>query len=254
MRAPAAGHDRRAPSAVRTVELLGRAESPRCVGLVGAALACAGLLVIWAASLSLTEPLYVSELGAEGMPTAPALTVGLLLVAGGGAAVAWAARGVRSRAPLVGAWAPTLTLAVASAAFALASQIPCTAGCPVPGAAAFTAQDLAHVVVATLGFVAACVAMLQTTFSDLPRWVARFSLGVGASVALVAGGGGVIALLQIRTHAGGVLEHVAATLAIVWLAVLGVALATERAPGAPRRSGPVEQGGALGRSSRSAQR
>lgn len=206
--------------------------------MAGAVCALAGLLLVWAARLWLGQPVYVSELGAEGAPTAPVLAVALLLVAVGGGAVAWAARGLRSRAPLVGRWAPALTLAVSSGAFALASQVTCTAGCPVPLGATFTWQDLAHVVIASLGFAAACVAMVQTAFTAVPRWLALVSFGAAASVVLVAGAGGLLALLRVPGYVGGTLEHVAASLALSWLAVLGVALALQERPvpaaGAPR--------------------
>ncbi len=156
--------------------------------------------------------------------------VALLLVAAGGGAVAWGSRQVRSRAPLVGRWAPAATLWVASGAFALASQVPCTAGCPVPVGATFTWQDLAHVMVGTLGFAAACVAMLQISVADVGQRTARASLGCAVAVTLVAGTGGVLALLRVPGAAGGYLEHVATTIAVGWLAALGASLALERRP------------------------
>ena len=66
------------------------------------------LAIIWGARLTVPRELYVSELGAQGMPTAGWFEVALLLVVAGGSAIAWAGRRVRSRVRVLSAWAPAV--------------------------------------------------------------------------------------------------------------------------------------------------
>lgn len=169
--------------------------------------------------------MYVSELGAVGEPTAEWFRAALLLIVIGGSLVAWAGRGVRTVAPILRAWTPAISLWIGCAFFLVASQVTCTAGCPLPVGASFTWQDLVHTSVAVLAFAAACWAMLQTSFSRGHLALARFSLGSGIAVALVAGTGGILSLARFGTNVGSVLELVATTIAIGWLAVFGVAVA-----------------------------
>ncbi|MDP1788810.1 MAG: hypothetical protein Q8K56_00640, partial [Rhodoglobus sp.] len=65
--------------------------------LAGSILVAAALVIIWAARLTVPRELYVSELGAEGEPTARWFEIALLLIVVGGSAIAWAGRDVRSR-------------------------------------------------------------------------------------------------------------------------------------------------------------
>lgn len=206
--------------------------TPALVGAaVGAVLVTVALVLLWVLRARADRPLYVSGLGADGEPTAAAFEVALLLVAAGGFLVAWAARHVRARPSrarslrALAAWTPAVTLVVASAAFLLASQVRCSSGCPVPGTPASTWADLVHTASATLGFAAAAVAMLQTAFSDAPRPVVRLSLVAAAGLALAAGTGGVLSLAGVDTDVGAVMEYVATSVGLGWLAALGVALA-----------------------------
>ncbi len=195
------------------------------LALTGSALVLGALAVVWVLTAMADHPLYVSGLGADGEPTAGAFEVALLMVSAGGAAVAWAGRGLRSYAPLLGRWSPSITLAVASAAFLLASQVTCTAGCPVPGTPASTWQDLVHVSSAVLGFAAAVVAMVQTAFAVGARGLPELSLVAGTCVAVVSGAGGILSLVGFATDVGALMEHVATSLALGWLAVLGTVVA-----------------------------
>ncbi|WP_209559815.1 DUF998 domain-containing protein [Frigoribacterium sp. PvP032] len=215
---------------------------------VGSALTAVALVLIWVARSRVDRPVYVSELGADGEPTAALFEAALLLVVAGGLLVAWAARGLRAgrgmRAAgrLLGAWTVSTSIATASGLFLVASQVPCTAGCPLPVGATFTVQDLVHTTSAVLAFTAACVAMLQASFVAGRRRLRVLSMLSGVSVALIAAAGGLLSLLRVGTDVGGVLELVATTIAIGWLIVLGVStLGTGSQTGPVRgRSHPAE--------------
>ncbi|HEV7956303.1 MAG TPA: DUF998 domain-containing protein [Marisediminicola sp.] len=195
------------------------------VSVFGCVLVTLALLIIWTARATLLREAYVSELGAEGEPTARWFQSALLLIVLGGSAIAWASRGIRSTAPLLGRWTPAVSLWIGCAFFLLASQVTCTPGCPLPIGATFTWQDLIHTLAAVIAFAAASVAMVQASFAVGHRHIARFSLAAGVVVATIAGVGGILSLLQFGTQVGSVLEFIATTTALVWLVVFGGALA-----------------------------
>jgi len=192
--------------------------------LAGSILVSLALVVIWAARLTVDRPVYVSELGADGEPTAGWFEFALLCVVGGGGAIAWAGRGIRSGARFIGRWSPSVSLAVAAGFFFVASQVPCTAGCPLPVGDTFTGQDFVHTLAAVAAFAAACVAMLQASFARGRRLLRRLSMVAGVSVALIAATGGILSLLRFGTDVGSVLELVATTIAIGWLVVYGLSI------------------------------
>lgn len=183
-----------------------------------------GLGLLWGARIAADRFVYVSELGADGEPTAWAFRWALLLIAGAALVVAGAARELRSRLRVLARFTPSFSLVVAAAAFAFASQVTCTSGCPLPVGPAFTWQDLLHTAVAVLGFAAACVAMLQVATARNHPGLARLSLLSAIGVAVVAGAGGILSLARVMVGLGGILEFVATTLALLWLAALAVAL------------------------------
>lgn len=168
--------------------------------------------------------MYVSEFGAVGEPTAEWFEAALLLLVSGAAVIALVGRRIRSHAPVLGAWAPAVSLLAACGFFLVASQVTCTAGCPLPVGATFTWQDFIHTLCAVLAFAAACWGMLQLSFVRGYRAVARLSLLCAVSVAVVAGVGGILSLARFGTDVGSWLELVATTIAIVWLALLGMVL------------------------------
>ncbi|MCI1019111.1 DUF998 domain-containing protein [Microbacterium sp. C5A9] len=192
--------------------------------LIGSVLVGVALALIWLARLSTDRVLYVSGLGADGEPTAGAFEIALVLLALGGFCVAAAARGLRATAPVLRAWTPALSIVIASALFLLASQVPCTAGCPLPVGDTFSWQDLVHTTAAVLAFALAAVAMLQTSFVDGRRVLRTLSLGAGISTAVVAAAGGLLSLLRFRTDVGSILELVATTIGMGWLMILGFAI------------------------------
>jgi len=226
---------RTSPSATRpaggaTVSATGRAGASRAAAetawrtataVVGSALTAVALALIWVARSRVDRPVYVSELGADGEPTAALFEAALLLVVAGGLLVAWAGRGTRAAGRLLEAWTVSASIVTASGLFLVASQVPCTAGCPLPIGATFTVQDLVHTTSAVLAFAAACVAMLQASFVAGRRRLRVLSMSSGVSVALIAAAGGLLSLLRVGTDVGGVLELVATTIAIGWLIVLG---------------------------------
>lgn len=222
--------------------------------VIGCVLVGTALLIIWAARATVLREAYVSELGAVGAPTAGWFQAALLLVVAGGSAIAWSGRGIRSTAPFLNRWTPAVSLWIGCAFFLLASQVPCTAGCPLPVGETFTWQDFVHTLAAVIAFAAACVAMLQASFASSHRMLARLSLVVGIGVAVIAGVGGILSLARFGTNVGSVLELIATTLAIGWLIVFGAAIASRSAAssgartfrlgdaGLPRRPGTLDAG------------
>ncbi len=201
----------------RVVELAGT--------FLGSVFVLAALVIIWVARLEQDRDLYVSELGAAGQPTAHWFEGALLLIVAGGSLIAYAARGIRSRVPLLSVWAPAVSLWVGCGFFLVASQVTCTSGCPLPVGASFTWQDLIHTVVAVLAFASACFGMLQVSFAVGHRSLARLSLGAGVAVALIAGAGGILSLARFQADFGSRLELTATTIALGWLLTLGVMMA-----------------------------
>jgi len=196
---------------------------------VGTLLVLASLAIIWVARLGVPRDLYVSELGADGEPTALWFERALLLLVAGGFAVAWAGRRIRSRVAGLRWWPPSVTLGIASALFLVASQVPCTSGCPVPQLGpGLSWQDLGHVTAATLAFALAAWTMLQCAFAVGHRAIRRFSLIAAVSVALIAATGGLMSVFDFYANLGSRLEFVATTLGIAWVAVYGIALTFER--------------------------
>ncbi|WP_374947043.1 DUF998 domain-containing protein [Agreia sp.] len=183
-----------------------------------------GLTLLWGARVAANRFAYVSELGADGEPTAWAFRWALLLVASAAVIVAAAGRTLRSRVRLLALWTPSVSLVVAGAFFAIASQVTCTSGCPLPVGESFTWQDLIHTSIAVLGFAAACVAMLQVATAKNHPGLARLSLVSAVVVAVVAAAGGILSLARFMVNLGGLLEFAATTVALLWLAALALAL------------------------------
>ena len=207
--------------------------------LIGCLLVIAALTIIWAARLSIPRELYVSELGAEGMPTAKWFEAALLLVVLGGSATAWAGRRVRSRPRALAVWTPAISLWIACGFFLFASQVTCTSGCPLPYGATFNLQDFLHTLAAVLAFAAACWAMLQSSFAQDHRLLSVFSGTMGILVAVIAGTGGLLSLFRFQVVLGSRLEFVATTLAIAWLVVFGAVLAVRAIGDGGIRRGPL---------------
>jgi hypothetical protein len=200
----------------------------RYAAFAGSVAVGVALVLIWMSRLAVPRELYVSELGAQGEPTAVAFELALLLVAGGGSAVAWSARHVRAWPPLLYWGSPALSLWIGCAFFLIASQVTCTSGCPLPYGATFTWQDFTHTLAAVIAFAAACWAMIQMSFSREHRVLARLSLVAAIAVAVIAGTGGLFSLFRFQVVLGSRLEFVATTVAIAWLMMLGAVLARQK--------------------------
>jgi hypothetical protein len=205
-----------------------RALADVVTSLIGSALVLTALVIIWAARLTIPQEIYVSGLGATGMPTARSFEIALLLIVAGGSLIAFAGRDIRSRVRLLATWTPAVSLWIASGFFLVASQVTCTAGCPLPYGPTFDWQDLIHITCATLAFVAACWAMLQAAFANHHRALARFSLWMAIAVGAIAGVGGLCSITRIQANFGSRLELVATTLAIAWVAAVGISIAARR--------------------------
>jgi hypothetical protein len=201
--------------------------------LLGATLVATALVIIWVARVSVhTFNLYVSELGATGVPTAHEFQVALVLIVAGGTLIAFAGKDVRSRVRFLAVWTPAVSLWIASGFFLVASQVTCTLGCPLPwGGPLFDWQDFTHIVCAVLAFAAASWGILQTAFAHDHRGLARFSLVAAIAVAVISSIGGILSLAQFETDIGGSAELAATTIAILWVVVYGVTTAVERIRG-----------------------
>lgn len=197
----------------------------RVLAGLGVVAVTAALVLIWVARAGIPRDVYVSELGADGMPTARWFQIALVTLVVGGTLVAVAARRIRASARILGAWPPTVTLLVACGLFLVASQVPCTSGCPVPYGPLFTWQDFTHTTSAVIAFGAAAWAMLQCSFAAGHRVLRRFSLVASISVATIAGAGGLMSLFNWNAGFGSHLEFVATTIGVAWIAALGVFLA-----------------------------
>jgi hypothetical protein len=199
------------------------------VSSLGFLLVVAALVIIWVARLTVPREMYVSELGATGEPTAGWFRAALLLIVAGGSLIAFVGRRIRTIAPLLGAWAPAVSLWIGCGFFLVASEVTCTQGCPLPYGPTFTWQDFTHTSAAVLAFAAACWAMLQTSFALGHVALRRFSLACGIAVGVIAGGGGILSLARFGTNVGSVLELLATTIALGWLAVFGLAVGRQSA-------------------------
>ncbi|KQO64100.1 DUF998 domain-containing protein [Curtobacterium sp. Leaf261] len=199
----------------------------RSLALTGCWAAALGIALIWFARSRVDRPVYVSELGADGEPTAALFEVALLLVVAAGACVAWAGRGIRSSLPALRAWSVSTSIGAASVLFLVASQVPCTAGCPLPVGSAATVQDAVHTSAAVVGFGAACVAMLQAACASGRRALRLLSSVCGVAVAGIAATGGLLSVAGVATDVGGWLELIATSIAISWLMVFGATSAFE---------------------------
>jgi hypothetical protein len=197
---------------------------PRLVAILGTLAVLAALVIIWGARLTVPRDLYVSELGAQGEPTAKWFQLALVLIVVGGAAIGWVGRDIRSRPRILNLWRPSLSLFVACGFFLIASQITCTAGCPVPYGPLFTWPDFIHTTSAVVAFAAACWTIFQCAFAVGHRALRVFSLIASISVAVIAGAGGLMSLLDWNANFGSRLELVATTIGLAWILAFGLVL------------------------------
>lgn len=199
-----------------------RTDCPRRpLALTGCWSAALGIALIWFARSRVERPVYVSELGADGAPTAVLFEMALLLVVVAGTCVAWAGRGLRSSLPVLRAWSVSASIGAAAALFLVASQVPCTAGCPLPVGPTATVQDAVHTSAAVVAFAAACVAMLQAASAAGGRTLRLLSVVCGIAVSGIAATGGLLSVAGVATDVGGWLELIATSIAISWLVVFG---------------------------------
>lgn len=197
----------------------------RLAALLGALVMAVALALLWSAKLRVGGNVYVSELGAPGMPTARLFETVLLLIAAGGFLIAAAGRDIRSRARVFRWWRPSLSLALASAFFLVDSQVSCTPGCPVPVGPAFTLQDFVHTSAAVLAFAFASWAIMQCAFAAGHPALARISVVAAIAVAAASTTGGMLSLLDVDTVLGSRLEWTATTIGLAWVVVFGAGLA-----------------------------
>lgn len=208
--------------------------------VVATGILVASVATIWATKFQVAESLYVSGLGATGMPTAAAFNTALLGIGVAGVLGVPAMRGIRSRLGWL-RWSPAATLLVTALAFAGASRVTCTAGCPIPFTAGSSTQDLVHVALAAAGFAGAAVVMVQVATSELSRRTRALAwIAAGATGAVSAAGAG-LSLLRFRTDVGATLEFVAMTVGVGWLAVFLLVRATRSITTAD--DGPVATAG-----------
>jgi len=200
--------------------------------LLGSGAAAVSLVIIWAARAAVGRPVYVSELGAASEPTAGWFRLALLLIAASCFLIGWSIHGRSTVRPLLNwphYWSISLSVGAAGSLFFIASQVPCTTGCPLP-AGSNAIQDFSHTLSAALAFSFGIVAMLQTAASNYGAPLRVLSMCCGLAVLFVASSGGILSLLQIRTDTGGLLEFIATTIGLVWFVIFGLFAAIERPP------------------------
>ncbi|WP_160075393.1 DUF998 domain-containing protein [Pseudoclavibacter sp. 8L] len=186
-----------------------------------AAILLVSVATIWFTRSQVTEQVYVSGLGATGMPTADVFNTALLGIGVGALLGAPSLAGIRSGLRWL-SWSASGTLVATALAFVGASQITCTYGCPIPFTPGSTLQDLVHIVFAATGFTGAAVVMVQLATSSLPRPTRLIAWGAAGATGLVAAAGASLSLLRFRTDLGATLEFIAMTVGVVWLAGLMV--------------------------------
>lgn len=192
------------------------------IGSIGLALA---LILLWTSRASIPYEVYVSELGAPGMATEHIFEAVLLLIGAGGLLIAWAGRGIRSRARVFRWWSPSLSLVLASGFFLVDSQVTCTTGCPVPVGASFTLQDFVHTSAAVFAFAFASWAIMQCAWAVGHPALRRISAFAAIAVAGASTLGGLLSLFRFETVWGSWCEWAATTIGLVWIVVFGVVLA-----------------------------
>jgi hypothetical protein len=200
----------------------------RIVALLGSIVMAVALALLWSAKLRVGGNVYVSELGAPGMPTARVFETVLVLIAGGGLLIAAAGRDIRSRARVFRWWRPSLSLALASGFFLVDSQVSCTPGCPVPVGATFTSQDFVHTFSAVLAFAFASWAIMQCAFAVGHPALARISVVAAIAVAAASTAGGLMSLFHFETIWGSRFEWAATTIGLAWVVIFGLGLALRR--------------------------
>ena len=196
----------------------------RVVALVGSLALTLALVLLWVARAGIPYDLYVSELGAPGMPTARVFQAVLVLIAGGAVLLAWVGRDIRSRARIFRWWPPSLSLVLAAAFFFVDSQVSCTPGCPVPIGPTFTPQDFVHTFAAVLAFAFASWAIMQCAFAIGHPALSRISAAAAIAVAAASTAGGLMSLFQFEAVWGSRLEWAATTIGLGWVVVFGVSL------------------------------
>lgn len=200
----------------------------RLVAILGTLLMAVALVLLWSAKLRVGGNVYVSELGAPGMPTADVFATVLLLIAAGGLLIAAAGRDIRSRARVFRWWSPSLSLALASVFFLVDSRVSCTPGCPVPIGATFTLQDFVHTFSAVLAFAFASWAIMQCAFAAGHPALSRISVVAAIAVAAASTAGGLMSLFHFETVWGSRFEWAATTIGLAWVVAFGLGLALGR--------------------------
>jgi hypothetical membrane protein len=201
---------------------------------------------IWLIRIVHEGHVYVSGLGADGAPESAAFNTALLSLGISGvllSLVVQARADWRHRRLGATVWA---LLFVAGLCFAVASRIPCSAGCPIPGTASFGAQDAIHLSAAILGFVLVCLAMLVVGIAAT-RASVRLSGVLGCVLVTVfSSAGGLLALARSASSAGAWLEFIAMTVGVCWLVVVTSLLMGFSPSQAPRASAAAPDAGRAG--------
>ncbi|MGO3887014.1 MAG: DUF998 domain-containing protein [Mycetocola sp.] len=183
---------------------------------------------IWVARAIINASVYVSELGATGAPTAQLFNTALLMLGCGVLAVGIGTV-LRRTHPTSrrGRWIPLLLIATGTL-FALASRVPCSAGCPVPGSANFAAADIVHLSAAIGGFTFAGLAMIITASDRSNSALQRGSLIAVVLMGATASAGGLLSLGGTLLTLGALLEFVAMSIAVLWFVPYVIAQVSDR--------------------------
>ena len=160
---------------------------------------------------------YISEFGAEGLPTEADFKLGFSVLAFGLVLAAWPLRTIRHAANgkrlIVAPW---LTTALSGICFVIASQVNCTENCPGLANPEASLRDHLHVWIAIFGFVFGCLTMLLVAIARAGRMRA-VTITAAALVAVISGVGGLLSLAGDTSEFGAMFEHVAAGVGLLWL-------------------------------------
>lgn len=160
---------------------------------------------------------YISEFGAEGLPTEADFKLGFSVLAAGILLAAWPLRTIQhTAAGKKLAIVPWITAALAGICFIVASQVNCTENCPGIANPEATMRDQLHVWIAIFGFVFGCLTMLLVAVARSGRMRVVTIVAAGL-VAVISGTGGILSLAGSTTEVGAILEHVATGVGLLWL-------------------------------------
>jgi hypothetical protein len=169
---------------------------------------------------------FLSQLGADGQPSAGYYRLAVFCVAGAAAmmALAW-----RLRSPGLNAAG---LLALAAVCFVVSAGVPCAEGCPIPVRDGYTtAANVVHFSVSAGAFGAAVGAMASVGSYYRDPVLRRLSAVTARVATLLYGALSVLLLTAGHVPVNGILERLLALVALGWLVACALRLGHRRVVG-----------------------